>query len=156
MSKENRTNQAASESDLQARLERLRRDADDLMAGQEQRRENLVLRAGERGLGRPEAEEAYDVAREVGLQPALGVALVAEGISIRPLDGGSADVEASDPVEPEWVDAPPPAEAASREKRLRQTFRRVRSLLEREGSPAEAIRALANEPDVEAYDYRRS
>lgn len=156
MSNQNQPDQTTPSGDLQARLERLRKDADELSAGHEQRRENLVSRAGEQGLGRPEAEEAYDVAKEVGLQPALGMALVIEGISIRPLGGGSTDAEASDPVEPEWVDAPPAADAASRERRLRQTFRRVRSLLEQEGSPAGAIDALSNEPDVETYDYRRS
>ena len=156
MNKQNRADTSTRNQDLQDRLQRLAGDAQALSAGQEQRRENLVARALERGLGRPEAEEAYDVAREVGLPPAMGMALVIEGISVRPLDGGSADVDASEAVEPEWVDAPPPAEAASRERRLRQTFRRLRSLIEDEDSPADAVRAFAREPDLETYDYRRS
>lgn len=139
--------------DLRARLARLADDAEQLGGGREQRRENLVERAESRGLGRVQAEQAYDMALEVGLEPAYAMALVMEGISIRPLGGPAADVDASEPVEPEWVDAPPSPEEAAHERRLRQTFRRLRSLIEREASAEAAFRALAREPDLEAYQY---
>lgn len=139
--------------DLRGRLDRLIEEAPGLGAGREQRREHLIERAEERGLGRPEAEQAYDMAREVGLDPAVAMAIVVEGLSVQALDSPSADVDAADPVEPEWVDAPPSREQASRELRLRQTFRRVRTLLEREPDTRAAFRALAREPDLERYDY---
>lgn len=144
-----------SRGDLEARLARLIETAPALTAGREQRREHLIERAEERGLGRPEAEQAYDVALEVGLDPALGLAIVLEGVSVQPLESPPADVDAADPVEPEWVDTPPSPEQASRERRLRQTFRRVRSLLEREPDAGAAFRALADEPDMESHDYNR-
>ena len=141
--------------ELDARLARLIDEGPRLSGGREQRREHLIERAESRGLGRPAAEQAYDVAREVGLDPALGMALVLEGVSVQPLDGTRADVNAAEPAEPEWVDTPPPAEEASRERRLRQTFRRLRSLLEREPDAEAALRALAREPDLESYDFSR-
>lgn len=140
-------------SDLDARLTRLAEGVRGLGVGREQRREVLVERAESRGVGRPQAEQAYDVACEVGLEPAYGLAVVAEGVSVRPLSGTPADVDAAEPVEPEWVDAPPSPEQAARERRLRQTFRRLRSLLEESSSAESAFRAFAREPDLEAYDY---
>lgn len=139
--------------DLEARLARLIHDGPGLTSVREQRREHLLERAEARGLGRPEAEQAYDMAREVGLDPALGMAVVLEGVSVQPLGGEPADVNAAEPTQPGWVDAPPSAEQASREWRLRQTFRRVRSLLEREADAGAAFRALARDPDLEPYDY---
>ena len=144
---------AGDRPDLEGRLARLIDDAERLGAGREQRREHLIERAEAQGLGRPEAEQAYDVASEVGLEPAYGIALVVEGISVQMLSGARPDVSAAEPAEPEWVDTPPSAADASRERRLRQTFRRLRSLLEREPDPEAAFRALAREPDLETFDY---
>lgn len=140
-------------SELDARLERLVAASGGLESGPEQRRENLVERAESRGVGRPEAEQAYDLSAEVGLEPALGMAVVMEGISVRLLDGPPTDADASEASEPEWVDTPPGTAEAERERRLRQTFRRLRSLVEDAPSAAAAVGAFAREPDLEPYDY---
>lgn len=119
----------------------------------EHRRELLVEHAEDRGVDRTTAEQAYDIAREERLDPAYGLALVLEGISVRPLASPRPDVDTSEPNEPEWVDAPPRAELAERERRLRQTFRRFRSHLDEGDGAASAARAFVREPDLEPYDY---
>jgi hypothetical protein len=138
---------------LQERLLRLTAAAEDLGGGREHRREALVQRAESRGIGRPEAEQAYDIARQEGLEPAHGMAVVLEGVSVQLLDGIRPDVDATESSEPEWVDQPPPRDLAVRERRLRQTFRRLRSKMEQEESAQAAFSAFADEPDLEAFDY---
>lgn len=138
---------------LEHRLARLIAEADSLGGGREHRREQLVERAEAQGLARPTAEQAYDVAREVGLEPAFGMALVLGGVSVRPLDVEEPDVSAAESSEPEWVDTPPDPEQAARERRLRQTFRRLRSFLDSEPGPREAFTSFAGEPDLEEFDY---
>jgi len=112
-----------------------------------------VEQAEERGLDRPVGEQAYDLAREERLDPALALALLLESVSVRPLPGPRPDVEAAEPNEPEWVDAPPGPAEAKLELRLRQTFRRLRSHLESEPDLEHAIQALGRDPDLESYDY---
>ena len=141
-----------SESDIERRLARLIAEADDLGAGREHRREALVERAESRGVARSEAERAYDVALEVGLEPAYGLAVVSQGISVQSFGGGAAP-EASESVEPEWIDRPPSPEDAGQERRLRETFRRLRSFMESTATPREALTRFAGEPDLEAHDY---
>lgn len=137
---------------VERRLARLLADVEALGAGREHRREALVERAEARGLGRPEAERAYDLALEEGLEPAYGVALAAEGISVQML-GQPLPADATETVEPEWIDRPPSREEAARERRLRETFRRLRSFMEDADVPGEALARFAREPDLEAYDY---
>ncbi len=48
---------------------------------------------------------------------------------------------------------PPSRDAAERERRLRQTFRRLRSKVDEADDPAAAFRAFVDEPDLEAFDY---
>lgn len=140
------------DTDIERRLARLMADAGDLEGGREHRREALLERAESRGLGRGEAEKAYDLALEEGLEPAYALAVVVEGISVRNF-GGGASPDATESVEPEWIDRPPSREDATQERRLRETFRRLRSFVDREESPQEALRQFAREPDLEAYDY---
>lgn len=142
------------EARIGSRLDRLAATAESMGGAKEHRRDALVERAEERGLGRPVAEQAYDIAREVGLEPAYGLALVLEGVSVQPLPSPSPDVDTSEPREPEWVDAPPDPALAERERRLRQTFRRFHSHLRRERGMAEAVEVFGRDPDVEAHDYR--
>lgn len=137
---------------LERRLARFISEAEDLGTGREHRREALVERAESGGVGRGDAEQAYDVALEEGLEPAYGLALVREGISVQSL-GGGPDAEATEAVEPEWIDRPPSTEQAVRERRLRETFRRLRSFLETEPGPRQALARFAREPDLEAFDY---
>lgn len=141
------------ERGLDARREALQQAAEELGGGREHRREKLMERAEDRGLDRAAAEQAYDIAVEESLEPAFGMALVLEGLSVRLLDGARPDVESTEPNEPEWVDTPPPADQAERERRLRQTFRRLRSHMEQSDSPGDALRAFAREPDLEPHDF---
>lgn len=136
-----------------SRLERLLPTVEALGGKDEHRRERLVEQAEERGLPRTVSEQAYDLSREERLEPAYGLALVLEGVSVRPLPGPRPDVETSEPNEPEWVDAPPAPAQAKLELRLRQTFRRFRSHLEQESDASRAVRALGEDPDLEPYDY---
>lgn len=138
---------------LEDRLLRLTAVAEDLGGEREHRREALVEGAESRGMERARAEEAYDIAREEGLQPAHGMAVVLEGVSVRLLDGTPPDVDATEATEPGWVDRPPSRAQAVRERRLRQTFRRLRSKVEAEKSIQAAFAAFADEPDLESFDY---
>lgn len=138
---------------IERRLARLIGDADRLAGDGEQRREPLVERAESRGVARAEAERAYDVAVEEGLKPAFGMALVMEGISVRQLGDGGMPARASEAEEPEWIDTPPSPDKAGRERRLRETFRRLRGFMERESSARRAVSAFAREPDLETFDY---
>lgn len=141
------------EAPLERRLAWLIADAEDLSDGKEQRREALIERAEREGLDRPTAEQAYDISVEEKLPPAYGLALVRLGISVALLDGGSPDVEVSEPSEPEWIDEPPGPREATRERRLRETFRRLRSHLDETPDARQATSEFAREPDLEAHDY---
>ena len=101
-------------------------------------------------------ERAYDLAREAGLDPALALELVGCGVSVVELDTEpTVAEEAHSSNAPDWV-APPsaPTDVLVLERRLRLTFRRLRTLLEREDDLTRAIEAFACEPDVQAYDFR--
>ncbi len=136
-----------------ARVDEVLRIVESLGGADEHRREQLVDEAEERGIDRPVAEQAYDIAGEERLDPAYGLALVLAGLSIRPLSSPSPHVDATDATEPEWVDAPPGPELAERERRLRQTFRRLRSRLEECADERTALMELAREPDLEDHAY---
>jgi hypothetical protein len=126
--------------------------------GHERRRSEVVERTvAEAGLERGEAEQAYDLAREEGLDPALALELLCCGVLVR----GPADAEPTpqrrdtelEEMPPEWLQGPPPpAEDARRERRLRASFRRLRVLLEQRGTPEEALIAFAEEPDIGRMD----
>jgi hypothetical protein len=144
----------ASDPDrLEDRLARLIDTADAMCADNEMRREPLVERAEARGVERPVAERAYDLAMEERLPPAYGLAVTAAGVSVQPLDSPRPEVGTTASGEPAWVDTPPAAGEADIERRLRQTFRRVRSHLEEAPTPREAFSAFAREPDLESFDY---
>jgi hypothetical protein len=140
-------------STLEQQIRRLPEVTSDLGGADELRRDALVARAEARGMARYDAEQAYDIAREESLQPAWGLAVVLEGISVQPLGSSRPDVDAAEPSEPEWVDAPPNPRQAERERRLRQTFRRLRSRFAEEADIRAAIDALCADPDLEAYRY---
>ena len=101
-------------------------------------------------------ERAYDLAREAGLDPALALELVGCGVSVVELDPDPTVAEqAHSSIPPDWVESPPgDTDVVILERRLRLTFRRLRTLLEREDDLKGAIEAFACEPDVQAYDFR--
>jgi hypothetical protein len=121
----------------------------ETMAGRQRRRIELVDRAvGEEWMDRELAEEAYDIAREEGLEPAFGLELVRCGVAV--CEPPDSDLEATAAVRghPEWLEPPVEPEEAVRERRLRTSFRRLRRLLEDRPTPEEALTAYAAEPDV--------
>src|SRR6185437_3107144 len=101
-------------------------------------------------------ERAYDLALEAGLDPGLALELVGCGVCVVELESEptvAEEAHSSNP--PDWV-APPtgPTDVMVLERRLRLTFRRLRTLLEREDDLQRAIEVFASEPDVQAYDFR--
>jgi hypothetical protein len=153
MTNDERAPGTGADDTLEERIRRLPSLTADLGGEDELRRDELVARAEERGLARPDAEQAYDIAVEENLKPAWGLAAVLEGLSVQPLGRSRPDVSTSEPNEPEWVDAAPDPEQAERERRLRQTFRRIRSRFEEGPDAGAAIDALCRDPDLEVHDY---
>jgi hypothetical protein len=134
----------------------LLRRVDELenMAGRQRRRIELVDRAVEEvGLERELAEEAYDISREEGLEPAFGLELVRCGVAV--CEPPDSDLGTTSAVKghPEWLEPPVPAAEATRERRLRMSFRRLRSLLEERDNAEDALIAFATEPDVEECEF---
>lgn len=144
---------ASDEVTVERRMERFLETVEAIGGKDEHRRELLVEQAEDRGLDRTTAEQAYDIALEERLNPASGLGLVIEGVSVQPLESPRPDVDTSEPNEPEWVDAPPEPALAERERRLRQTFRRFRSHMDAEASVTAAAHAFFQEPDLEPYRY---
>lgn len=120
------------------------------------RRMDVIAEAQEAGMSPELAEMMYDVAREEGVDPALGYELVCSGLGVAPPQGGLAnagDQPASDKYYPTWLLPASPTDDVLRERMLRLSFRRLRSLLELHADPAEAFRAYAREPDVGVFGF---
>lgn len=120
------------------------------------RRVDVVAEAAEAGMSAELAEMLYEVAQEEGLDPALAYELVRCGLGVSPPADGVASAPAqptSDKYLPGWLYPPVPTDTVLRERMLRLSFRRLRSLLERHPSPDDAIRAFAREPDVGHLGY---
>ncbi|HSJ14758.1 MAG TPA: hypothetical protein VK939_10085 [Longimicrobiales bacterium] len=127
------------------------RELDDALEP-ERRHEVLMERAEARdGMERAEAEAVYALAEEEGLEPELALLLAGSGVGVIELEQPDSDPErlGRQQAPPDWVaEADVPAGEALRERRLRLSFRRLRSLLEETGSASEAVHRLAHEPDV--------
>jgi hypothetical protein len=143
----------SGQDEVEARLDALLASVDVLCGDDEHRREPLLERAESHGLARSRAELVYDVAVQERVPPALALALVAAGLSVQPLRRERSPALSAKPGEPDWVDRPPEPKEAEREWRLRQTLRRLRSLLPASATPRETFTALGKEPDLEPYDY---
>lgn len=121
------------------------------------RRSDLLEDAAQDGIPAPLAEQLYDVAREEGLDPALALELVRCGLGVCPPEEGlssAPEQPTSDKYAPGWLLQPPTGtDELLRERMLRLSFRRLRSLLEVHPEPAEAMRAFAAEPDVGVHGY---
>lgn len=125
----------------------------DQRAAHHRRRIELVEDAvRSAGVERELAEEVYDIAREEGVEPAFAFELVRCGVAVCGPEE-MPEAEAISTGRPPWLEPPVPGEEAARERRLRNSFRRLRGLLERHGSPEEALVEFAREPDVEECDY---
>ncbi len=114
--------------------------------------ELLEWAVDEIGLDRAFAERVYDVAREEGIEPAYVFELVNCGVGVEP--GSTADDAPSlQPAPPRWIEQAPPPDEAARERRLRTSARRLKSLMESCAGPAAALRSFAEAPDVDEAGY---
>lgn len=120
-------------------------------------RRSSIMREAERdGVPLDLAELLYDIAWEEGIDPALAYELVRTGLGVTPPQDGLAttpDEPVSDRYLPAWMFPATPPDTLLRERMLRVSFRRIRSLLEAEADPDEAFRRFANEPDVGHFGY---
>lgn len=107
----------------------------------------------EAAVSRAFAGQVYDIAREEGIEPAFAMELVRCGVAVGVLDETAADAPTTDRWQPEWLSRPELRDTARRERRLRVSFRRLRSLLERHRTPEDALVAFVDEPDVDEYGY---
>jgi hypothetical protein len=123
-------------------------------AAKERRHEALMEWAeGELGLERSWAESVYALAEEVELEPVYALLLVRCGVGVRELHAPEQDPdeEAVQQAPPEWVGADTvELDDLALERRLRNTFRRMRAHLEQEGTPAAAVETFLAEPDIGA------
>ena len=122
----------------------------------ERRRSEILADADEAGMSRDLAEFLYDIAREEGLDPALGFELVRSGLGICPPADGISNATAApatDKYLPPWMFPAAPPDQMIRERTLHLSFRRLRSLLEQHHDVDEAFRRFANEPDVGHCGY---
>jgi hypothetical protein len=111
------------------------------------RRSELIEREVERqGMERELADLTYDLAAEEGLDPLLAFALIECGLLIR-LEPPAPEAPVVVEREPDWVH-PSALVGTEQERRLRLSFRRLRSLLEESDAPESALAAFAAEPDV--------
>jgi hypothetical protein len=121
------------------------------------RRKELMAEAAAQGMPMSLAEQMYDVSREEGLDPALAYELVRCGLGVCPPESGVSNAPeqpSSDKYAPGWLLQPASApDEVLRERMLRLSFRRLRSLLEQHDEPADALRAFAREPDVGVHGY---
>jgi hypothetical protein len=116
----------------------------------------IVEEADAAGMSRDLAERLYEVAREEGIDPALGFELVRSGLGVAPPPEGvsnAPDQPVADHYLPEWMFPPTPPDDLLRERMLRFSFRRLKSLLEEYERPADALQAFAREPDVGTFGY---
>ena len=120
------------------------------------RRVEIMDAAQQSGMPPELAELLYDVARDEGLDPALGYELVRCGLGVCPPDDGLSNAPTqptTDKYRPEWLDPAVPPDTLLRERMLRLSFRRLLSLLERHPEVDDAFRAFAREPDVGYLGY---
>ena len=142
---------------MQKRLQHLIQRAEQIAAEETPRRRiELVERTVAAGHSPEYADQIYDLAEEEGVDPAFAFELVLLGIGVReltpPTDDGWLESQVEAP--PEWVaaDAPSP-DAAARERHMRATFRRLRSMFEQQPTATAALEAFAAEPDVDEVTY---
>lgn len=120
------------------------------------RRIDLIERAVASGRAVEYADQIYDIAEEEGLDPAFAFELVLMGIGVRDLAPPAEDewVETQVGAPPTWVTEPDRSpESAERERHMRNTFRRLRRMLEEHPAPRSALEAFAREPDVAEIQY---
>lgn len=122
----------------------------------ERRRVELMEDARSDGIPQDLAELLYDIALEEGLDPTLGYELVRTGLGVSPPPGGvsnAPDQPVVDKYLPAWFFPAEPTDRMLRERMLRVSFRRLRSMLQEEDDLEAAFVRFASEPDVGYYGY---
>lgn len=123
--------------------------------GESRRREDLIEQVVGAGHSREYADQIYDVAVEESCDPVLAVEVVLAGVGVRdllppsPADPEETQVEAA----PAWIEVAPSPEEAERERHMRLTFRRLRSLTEERESLQDVVREFVRQPDVGDVEY---
>jgi hypothetical protein len=120
------------------------------------RRDEVLAEAEDAGMSRDLAEKLYEVAREEGVDPALGFELVKCGLGVSPPEEGvsnAAQQPMADKYLPEWMFPPTPPDDLLRERMLRMSLRRLRALIETHEELDDAFRAFSREPDVGHFGY---
>ena len=126
-------------------------------APHERRHEALMEWAeSDLGLEREYAEQVYRLAEEAHLEPVYAFHLVRTGIGVRELETPEQDTEESvQQAPPEWVaEEAVELDDVALERRLRGSFRRLRTHLEQSATPTEAVTRFLDEPDVGAVPLR--
>jgi hypothetical protein len=119
------------------------------------RREDLVERATAAGFTREIADHMYDVAEEEGVDPAVAFELVLCNVGVRELEPPQTHSWEETQVEaaPSWVSHLLTPEDAARERRVRNSFRRLRHVMDNAVSTEAGLRAFVSEPDVGVINY---
>jgi hypothetical protein len=121
-------------------------------ASKERRHEPLMEWAEhELGLERSWAEDIYALAEETELEPVYALLLVHCNVGVVELEAPEQDPDedALQQAPPEWVKADAvELDDVALERRLRNTFRRLRAHLEGAATPAAAVETFLAEPDV--------
>lgn len=137
-----------------AAREQLARDVEAVTGAPHERRHDELMEWAEAGLGldRGYAEQIYALAEEEDLEPIYALHVVSSGVGVRELEKPEQDTDpgaAAQQAPPKWVDEDAVEfDDVALERRLRATFRRLRSHLDAAASPGEAVRAFLQEPDV--------
>lgn len=131
-------------------------DAGDESPEVERRRIEIMEDAEREEMPTELAGLLYDVALDEGLEPGIAFELVRSGLGVIPPPEGvsnASDAPAVDKYLPAWMFPAEPTDRLLRERMLRVSFRRLRTILEEEPDPAAALSRFANEPDVGHYGY---
>jgi hypothetical protein len=121
-----------------------------------QRRSEILEDAEQVGMPAELAEQLYEVAQDEGLDAGLAFDLVRSGLGIAPPEGGVSNAPTEPVIDrylPEWFFPALPPDDVLRERMLRMSIRRLRSLLEQHADVEAAFKAFAEEPDVGYYGY---
>lgn len=146
------------DSDAGAREQLIRAVASLTGEPHERRHEALMEWAEtELRLDREYAEQIYALAEEEELEPVYAFHLVRSGLGVRELEEPEQDMdeEAVQQAPPNWVaEESVELEDVVLERRLRASFRRLRSHISNSTSPTDAVAGFLNEPDVGAVRLR--
>jgi hypothetical protein len=120
--------------------------------GVERRHEALMEWAeSELGLDRDYAEQVYALAEEEELEPIYAFHLIRCGVGVQELEAPSqdADESASQQAPPEWVGGESvELDDVALERRLRATFRRLRTCVAEAPTLTAGVDAFLAQPDV--------